>query len=44
MEKRTVHVIPMGLEIDRVLGGLKFFPTNRAILISSRGQEGMGTG
>ncbi len=33
MEKRTVHVIPMGLEIDRVLGGLKFFPTNRAILI-----------
>ena len=28
-----IHVIPMGLEIDRVLGGLKEFPTNRAILI-----------
>lgn len=33
MESRTVHVIPMGLEIDRVLGGLKHFPTNRAILV-----------
>jgi hypothetical protein len=33
MDIRTVHVIPMGLEVDRVLGGLKWFPTNRAILV-----------
>ncbi|MGA1872456.1 MAG: DUF6293 family protein [Thermoplasmatota archaeon] len=31
-----VHVIPMGLELDRVLGGLKEFPTNRAILLYGR--------
>jgi len=30
---RTVHVIPMGLEMDRVLGGLKKYPSNRVILI-----------
>jgi hypothetical protein len=30
---RTVHIIPMGLELDRVLGGLKKYPSNRAILI-----------
>ncbi|MGA1819587.1 MAG: DUF6293 family protein [Thermoplasmatota archaeon] len=28
-----IHVIPMGLELDRVLGGLKEFPTNHAILL-----------
>ncbi|MGA1866702.1 MAG: DUF6293 family protein [Thermoplasmatota archaeon] len=28
-----VHVIPMGLELDRVLGGLKEFPTNHVILL-----------
>lgn len=32
-EKRTVHIIPMGLEVDRVLGGLKEFPTNSAIFL-----------
>lgn len=29
----TAHVVPMGLEMDRVLGGLKEFPTNRVILL-----------
>ncbi len=39
-EKGTkVHVIPMGLEIDRVLGGLKEFPTNRAILLYGTDQD-----
>jgi hypothetical protein len=28
-----VHIVPMGLEMDRVLGGLKEFPTNRVILL-----------
>jgi hypothetical protein len=28
-----VHIVPMGLELDRVLGGLKEFPTNRVILL-----------
>lgn len=32
-EHRTVHVVPMGLEMDRVLGGLKRYPSNRVILI-----------
>ncbi|MGA1821692.1 MAG: DUF6293 family protein [Thermoplasmatota archaeon] len=30
---RTVHIVPMGLELDRVLGGLKKYPSNRVILI-----------
>jgi hypothetical protein len=40
-EGTKVHVIPMGLEIDRVLGGLKEFPTNKAILIygTDRGSD-----
>ncbi|MBN1390258.1 MAG: hypothetical protein JXA22_06420 [Candidatus Thermoplasmatota archaeon] len=29
----AVHVIPMGLELDRVLGGLKEFPTNHVVLL-----------
>jgi hypothetical protein len=31
--KGIAHVVPMGLEVDRVLGGLKEFPTNRVILL-----------
>ncbi|MFO8051663.1 MAG: DUF6293 family protein [Thermoplasmatota archaeon] len=30
---QRVHVVPMGLEVDRVIGGLKRFPTNRLILL-----------
>jgi hypothetical protein len=30
---KNVHVIPMGLEIDRVIAGLKEYPTNYAIFI-----------
>jgi hypothetical protein len=35
------HIVPMGLELDRVLGGLKEFPTNRVILLygKDRGSE-----
>jgi len=32
-ERRSVHIIPMGLEVDRVLGGLKEYPTNKVILL-----------
>jgi len=31
--KQRIHVVPMGLEVDRVIGGLKRFPTNRVILL-----------
>lgn len=31
--KKNVHIIPMGLEIDRVIAGLKEYPTNYAIFI-----------
>jgi hypothetical protein len=31
--ERNVHVIPMGLEIDRVLAGLREYPTNYAVFI-----------
>ena len=31
--QNIVHIVPMGLELDRVLGGLKEFPTNRVILL-----------
>jgi hypothetical protein len=31
--KGVAHIIPMGLEVDRVLGGLRMFPTNRAIFL-----------
>jgi hypothetical protein len=34
------HIIPMGLEIDRVLGGLRKFPTNRAIFLYGKDKEG----
>ncbi|MGA1847976.1 MAG: DUF6293 family protein [Thermoplasmatota archaeon] len=39
--KGIAHIIPMGLEVDRVLGGLRMFPTNRAIFLygSDRGSE-----
>ncbi len=40
-ERNSIHIVPMGLEVDRVLGGLKAFPTNRAIFLY--GKEG-GTG
>jgi len=33
------HIIPMGLEVDRVLGGLRRFPTNRAILLYGNDTE-----
>jgi hypothetical protein len=32
-ERKSIHIVPMGLEMDRVLGGLKEFPTNRAIFL-----------
>ncbi|MEA3557694.1 MAG: DUF6293 family protein [Candidatus Thermoplasmatota archaeon] len=32
-ESQVVHIVPMGLEVDRVIGGLKRFPTNKLILI-----------
>lgn len=35
-DKLRVHVVPMGLEIDRVIGGLKNYPTNRLILLYGR--------
>jgi uncharacterized protein DUF6293 len=30
---KIAHIVPMGLEVDRVLGGLKEFPTNKVILL-----------
>ncbi|MFW3145817.1 MAG: DUF6293 family protein [Thermoplasmatota archaeon] len=35
-EPRRIHVIPMGLELDRIIGGLKEYPTNRVILLNGR--------
>lgn len=32
----TVHIIPMGLELDRVIEGFKRYPTNRAIFIQGK--------
>jgi hypothetical protein len=40
-ERKSIHVVPMGLELDRVLGGLKEFPTNRAIFLYGR-EDGAG--
>jgi hypothetical protein len=31
--KKNVHIVPLGLEIDRVLAGLKQYPTNYAVFI-----------
>jgi hypothetical protein len=30
---RLAHVVPMGLEVDRVIGGFKQYPTNTAVLV-----------
>ena len=32
-QQKNVHIIPMGLEIDRVIAGLKQYPTNYAVFI-----------
>lgn len=34
--KEIVHIIPMGLEMDRVIEGLKQYPTNYAIFIQGK--------
>ncbi len=41
LERKSIHIVPMGLEVDRVLGGLKEFPTNRAIFLYGK-DEGTG--
>jgi len=35
----TVHIIPMGLEQDRVIEGFKRYPTNRAIFIQGKARR-----
>jgi hypothetical protein len=32
-QQKNVHIIPIGLEIDRVLAGLKQYPTNYAVFL-----------
>jgi hypothetical protein len=36
---KITHVIPMGLEIDRVIGGIRRFPSNHVIFVYSKNRE-----
>ncbi len=37
---RIAHVVPMGLEVDRVIGGFKEYPTNTVVLVKGPDAKG----
>ncbi len=36
---KTVHVVPMGLEVDRILEGFRRYPTNYAVFIQGKARR-----